>query len=280
MADQDSTQPYVKRRKRRTAAWIFFGVGGTGCAIMAIIAFLGQISGNFSIKLNEQDNAKIAMATETSFSDETSYLRAQGLVSADCITADNLPDDNLVDTETGGDKNGDNYFAYTFYIKNTSADKVSYNVAVNIDDYRNPSNQAVSLIAILRLRVFENLVTTPDAITHAMSTYAKGTSTPYTNSDGVTEYREPIAIHNTLSDGKVVFPEASGNMKAENLTYAEMFKSDSVAYDRVYSDLAPNNLVRYTVMMWLEGADPDCIGKEPKDSSVTFSMHFSAIQNV
>jgi hypothetical protein len=278
MAVNDSTQPYVQKKKRKKIAWILFGVGGTGCLMLAIIAFLGQISGNFSIKLKEQDNAKLAMATETSFSDQTSYLRADGLTSADCMTADILPDDAVLDSDAGGSKNGENYFAYTFYIKNTSADKVSYNVAVNIDNYRNPSNQAVSLIAILRLRVYENLVTTPETITHSMSTYAKGSSAPFTKSDGTTELREPIAIHNKLSDGTIVFPEPSGNMKAENLAFAEMFKSDAVAYDQVYANLQPTSVVRYTVVLWLEGTDEDCVGKEPENSSVTFSMHFSAIQ--
>ena len=282
MAAKEQTQPYVKRRKRRIVAWFFFGIGGTGCLILGILAFLGQTSGNFSIKLNEADTAKLVMATESSFSDgsESSYLRAQGLTSADVIAADIIPEDSEVDSDVGGTKNGPNYLVYTFYIKNSSTEKISYNVSVNIDDYRSPSNQAVSLIAILRMRVYENLVL-PEGITHSMATYAKASSTPFTKDDGTVEYRDPISLCTVLNDGTKILPtEISGNMKAENVGFAEPFVSNSIAFSRLYTDLASQGIVRYTVVTWLEGNDPDCIGKEPLNSSVTFSMHFSAIQQV
>src|SRR5574344_43915 len=280
MGEKDQAQPYVKRRKRKIVAWFFFGIGGTGCLILGILAFLGQVSGNFSLKLNESDQNKLAMATVSNFSDESSYLRAQGLTSADVIAADVLPDDAEIDSDVGGSKNGPNYLAYTFYIKNTSTEKVSYNVSVNIDDYKSPTNQAVSLIAILRMRVYENLVV-GDTITHSMTTYAKASSTPFTKDDGTVEDRDPISLGTVLSNGKKILPtEISGNMKAENVGFAEPFASTSVACERLYSDLPTQGIVRYTVVTWLEGNDPDCIGKEPLNSSVTFSMHFSAIQQV
>lgn len=280
MAAKDQAQPYYKRRKRKVIAWIFFGVGGTGCLVLGILAFLGQVSGNFSISLKESDQAKLAMATESNFSDESSYLRAQGLTSADVIAADILPDDSEIDSDVGGSKNGPNYLAYTFYIKNASTEKISYNVSVNIDDYKSPSNQAVSLIAILRMRVYENLVV-GTTLTHSMTTYAKASSTPFSKDDGTVEYRDPISLCTVLSDGTKLLPtEISGNMKAENVGFADPFVSNSIACNRLYTDLASQGIVRYTVVTWLEGNDPDCIGKEPLGSSVTFSMHFSAIQQV
>jgi hypothetical protein len=282
MAAKDETQPYVKRRKKKIIAWFFFGIGGTGCLILGILAFLGQTSGNFSIKLNETDQAQLAMATASDFNDgsSTSYLRAEGLTSADVMAADILPEDAQLDSDVGGSKNGPNYLAYTFYIKNTSTEKVSYNVSVNIDDYRSPYNQAVSLIAILRLRVYENLEIS-DTINHNMTTYGKSSSTPFVKDDGTTEYRDPISLCSVLADGTKILPtDISGNMKAENVGWAEPFVSNNIACSRQYSDLAKNGIVRYTVVMWLEGNDPDCIGQEPQGSSVTFSMHFTAIQQV
>ena len=183
MVAQDQTQPYVKRRKRKIVAWFFFGVGGTGCLALGILAFLGQVSGNFSISLKESDQTKLAMATESNFSDESSYLRAQGLTSADVIAADILPDDSEIDSDVGGSKNGPNYLAYTFYIKNTTTEKVSYNVSVNIDNYKSPSNQAVSLIAILRMRVYENAMV-GDTLTHSMLSG----NTFYLNEAPITEH--------------------------------------------------------------------------------------------
>src|SRR5574344_127673 len=120
MAAKDQAQPYYKRRKRKVIAWIFFGVGGTGCLVLGILAFLGQVSGNFSISLKELDQAKLAMGTESNFSDESSYFRAQGLTSADVIAPYILPDESEIDSDVGGSKNGANYLAYTFYIKNAS----------------------------------------------------------------------------------------------------------------------------------------------------------------
>jgi len=278
MAENNTTQPYVKRKRRKKFAWICFSVGLVGCTVLGILAFLGQTSGNFSIKLNEADAVKLTMSQDSTFSAETSYLRATGLVSASTIAADILPEDTSLDSNDGGSKNGPNYLCYTFFIKNNSTDKVSYNVEFDIDNYRNPVNQAVSLLAILRMRVFENIMTS-GAETHAMTTFAKSSTTPFTKSDGTVESREPISLCTVNSDGSKVFPTTlSGNMKAENIGYAEMFKSNTICYDRIYENLQPQNVVRYTAVVWLEGNDPDCIGAEPVGASVTFSMHFAAIQ--
>jgi hypothetical protein len=284
MAANDSTQPYVKRRKRKIIAWIAFGVGAVGCAVFAIIAFLGQVSGNFSITLNQVDQVKLGMSTESGFTDpasETSYLRAVGLTSASAISADIMPEDSELDSNVGGPKNGPNYLVYTFFIKNTSTAKVSYNVSLNIDSYKNPKNQAVSLLAILRMRVYENLVNADSTLTHSMKTYGQAATAPFTKSDGTIEYRDPISLCTKYSDGTKVLPTTlEGNMKAENVGWCDPFESNTVAYDRIYTDLPSQDVVRYTVVVWLEGNDPDCIGDEPVGASVTFSMHFSPIQEI
>jgi hypothetical protein len=41
--------------------------------------------------------------------------------------------------------------------------------------------------------------------------------------------------------------------------------------------LGSQDMFRYTVVMWLEGFDPDCKGSQPTQAYVTFSMFFSVL---
>src|SRR5574344_2030782 len=92
-----------ERKKRRRIAWIVFGVSGTGIAILAILAFLGQISGSFTIKLNQVE-AHLGLSDNDGFSTTTSYLTASGLPQGYEYTADKLPESEVFDDNTGGDK--------------------------------------------------------------------------------------------------------------------------------------------------------------------------------
>jgi len=280
------SQPFqsYKRKKRRKAAWIVFAVSGTGMAILSILAFLGQVSGTFTVKLNQVE-AHLGLSSDDTFPTQTSYLTTPGLPNGYNFSCDKLPTIEEMDSNTGGDKSENildkegqivyqKYMGTTFFLKNFAADTTAYRVSLNIDDYRTPSNQTASLLESLRVRVFENIFTGTTE-THSFETYALEASTAYwfTKADGSEETRETIGAYTTASDGTRT-PAAA---KAENNAFATNFESNSIVFSRDYPALEALMEIRYSIFIWIEGDDKQCASVQPLNSSVTLSMHFATI---
>jgi len=263
---QIPNETYVRRHKQKRIALAVLTVSSIGCSVLGLVAFFGNTSGQFTVKIDSK--ADLTMDTDGSFDQKTSYLKATGLENASTTYADFLPDDDVIDNSTGGAKNGyftsekhpeytvGKYMAYTFYVKNVGTEDSLFNLTVNIDTYRNGINQAVSLVDIVRLRIYDNKVIAGDesAQTHGCRTYAK------ISKDGVNP--ELVSYENATKD--------------ENKAASETFLSEKVVLDENYL-LGSQKEYRYTVAMWLEGWDPDCSGSAPEQAYVSFSMFFSVL---
>jgi len=297
MATQED---YVKRKRKKHIAWIFTVTGLVGCALIAVMAFLGKQSGQFTIQL-DTGKTQLTMSTNPSFGGSsgssgdsgsggggTTYLAATGLDSSTVNTAGALPNDDLIDNSDGGSHNRSDpatgtYFAYTFFLKNDSTAFVSYSVSMSIDDYKNPENEATSLLDIIRVRLYENIHDTSLGYTHNETTYAMQSTIEWKMLDGslidgaATTQKEPIARYGT--DQKTVdgVADFSANAREENKGFADPFASNVLVFGRVHSNLPVGAVVRYTIVMWLEGYDVNCQGHQPKNASITLSMHFNVL---
>lgn len=273
-----------QRKKRRRIAWIVFGISGTGVAILAIIAFLGQISGNFTVKLN-QEEAHLGLSSDDGFTNQTTYLTAKGLPYGYQYSCDKLSDSEVADSNAGGDKSKDvtdekgntlyqEYFGMTFFMKNFAEETAAFHVSMNIDDYTTPSNQATSLLESLRVRVYENIFTGTTE-THSCETYGLQASQSnwFTLPDGTTETRECIGKKVTASDGTRT-PDAAKDI---NNGFCTNFESTKIVFGRDFNAMTSKMILRYSIQMWIEGDDPEAQGVQPIGSSVTLSMHFSSI---
>lgn len=188
-----------RKRRRRIASWITL-VSAVGVSIFVIVAFIGSTNGTYSVKM-EDKKGTLTMALEPTFQNKVTYLSAKGLENAYATRADNLPDDDVIDDEPGGSKNGkrisqtndsfsyDTYLGYTFFIKNVSNSDVTYTLDLNIDKFKNPDNNATSPLDILRIRFYENSYVDGGAKTHSSETFARSTNTPFYYPDGTLETR-------------------------------------------------------------------------------------------
>jgi hypothetical protein len=259
-------ETFIRRRKQKRVALVILSVSGIGVLMLGIIAFLGQVSGNFTVKIDSK--ADLTMDdTDGTFVQKTSYLKATGLKNASTIYADNIPDDDIVDGAAGGSKNGtktteshpdysvDTYMCYTFYVKNVSKDSSNFNLTLNIDAYENGINASCSLIDIVRLRLYCNpFVEGETSTTHDNETYAN------LNKDGKSS--ELVSYENSAQE--------------RNRAAATPFLNNKTVLNEDYV-LGSQDMYRYTVVMWLEGFDPDCKGSQPTQAYVTFSMFFSVL---
>lgn len=162
---------------------------------------------NFTITLDSNlyyENHLVIYETEN-YKIYRRQLRPAALEYFDNISYKWLPKD-LNDYE--GSHNGDNYFAYSFYIENLGNDIEDYYMEVIIDD------------------VVKNV---DDAIRYRI--YFDGEETTYAKLSPDTNEAEPGTVP---------------------------FESEKLITSQNIEKFGPGEKHKYTIVMWLEGSDPEC----------------------
>ena len=219
-----------RRRKRLAAAllrmdklslWLL----GLLLAVAAlfITAFMQEKMGNFTINLNRLELFRkgIAISDEAYFEKPTARLVADTVLDATNISIDDLPE-NIDDVD--GNHNGDNFMAYTYYVRNAGKEDVYYNASITLDSCAKGAEEAV------RVAVWRN---------------GERTVYAWPSADGSPEYG------------------------------CENFVDEKTVCSFREEDFLVGNVDKYTIAIWMEGDDPECIDRIV-GGSVEFSMRIDA----
>ena len=173
------------------------------------ILYIVNTNGNFTITLdkNAYENEKLEVSPRKDFQYTTHKLVVDNLDYIDNITEAWIPAN--VDTEADGPHNGNNYMAYTFYVRNSSQDVISYSRSIQI------------------LAKVKNV---DDAV--RVKVYLNGESIVYAKRTPDTNEPEPGTTP---------------------------FVSDKIVMSELREDFHPGDVDKYTIVIWLEGNDPECI---------------------
>ena len=182
--------------------------------------------GSFTVSIDEDAKGPslISLSETADFASPTVRLEAQEVARMTNISGTDIPAD--VDSHDGA-HNGENYMAYTFYMKNSGKAVCDVLTELRIDGVVKEADEAV------RVRVYKNSIPTTYAKLAADGTPEPGT-TPF-------------------EGGKKVLSELS-------------------------EDLAPGEITKYTIVIWLEGNDPECLDNI-KGGSVKMSLMFSVVED-
>lgn len=192
---------------------------------LLLLAFDGY--GSFTISVKDYGDRKYALALceNDKFGKNSSMLNATPSKNIDNIAASMLPDDL---NDINGSHNGENYIAYTFYVKNTGEEACSYKYNILI------TRATLGIDAAARIRLYFN------------ADYYKAAEDKYSYSSDFVDYAKP---------------KTNGNGEPEtdpvNRTMTNFLSNDVVAEGRVI-DFKPGDISKITVVIWLEGNDPDC----------------------
>jgi len=175
--------------------------------IVYIVSILYSKFGSLTVSVSKLDaNLYCLSLSETKdFISPITTLTAKSAEDVTNISVNDLPQD--IDS-IDGQHNGDNYLAYTFYLKNGGEDTVTYQYTINILDVTNNIDKAI------RFRLYVNGIYTD---------YAK--------------------------------TRADGGGAEEGTT--EFYKDKMICLNQI-SDFAPENITKFTVVIWIEGNDTDC----------------------
>lgn len=200
------------------------------CSIVVLLlifygsASLFQGSGGFTVSFVKNPDlaaGRISLSEQEDFATSTVVLSADGVEQMDNISGTWLPED--IGEHPGGSHNGENYIAYTFYVRNTGDATCTLYAEMQIDNTYRGADEAI------RVRIYRN---------GEVTTYAK------------------LAADGTPEPGTVPF------------------QSETQVFCEEEEDFAVDEITKYTIIIWLEGDDPECLDNI-KGGKVRMSLTFS-----
>ena len=240
------TKTLVKKlnREKRMRKIVLIGLSAILLSFLLffIIASIREFTGSFTINLNyKETEGGFSLYDNAAFNNPTTRLSPDPLKKA--MTNITLPDLDLggIDASIGGSRHGSvnpsesAYLAYTFFIKNNLPEAHAYETRINLVDAAKGVEEAVRLIII------------KDKLTY----YSPGN-----------ERISTVYGKQNKSDGCLdVFCDES---------FLDVRRGTVIHFD---SELKPGEVHKYTIVMYLEGEDPECVD-DIKGGMIKFNMEF------
>ena len=234
--------------------WFFFGkglwalIGALLLLLLALFLFstVTQLRGHFTINMSDGLFKEGFVLSETKdFANPTTHLVCTPAENVPCVSISHLPDD--LDTIDG--QHNANYFAYTFYCRNEGESTVGYEWQINLN------SESMNLPAACWVMIFED---------GEMAFYARRNvetgleeALPAFGDDSRGYIGKPLGQFSKYPDQQYQTIE-----EGDGYTYERVipipFVTNSVVAQGIQEEVAPMDVHKYTVVIWLEGDDPDC----------------------
>ncbi len=231
---------------RGKALWALLGALAALLTAFFIMSLVTKMRGHFTINMtDDMFREGFSLSSVESFENPTGYLYSQPLEGAPCISIMDIPE-NV--GEVDGFHDDLTCFVYTFYIKNEGITTVGYDYQLLI----NSESQDLSRATWIML--FED---------GEMSFYAQarddGTAEALPAFDDNTRgyRRRPFFLEAKDPDAQYQKMEVNSSLDYYRII-PHQFISDTTVMTGRMSGVAPEEVHKYTVVIWLEGDDPDC----------------------
>ncbi len=222
-----------------------------GAALLAILALLGmsavsQMRGYFTINLSDRLFRQGFTLSETvDFAKPSTQLFAEPAVDVPCISITDLGAD--IDSYEG-QHNGFGYFAYTYYIRNEGDATVDYSWELRMD------GESLNLSSAAWIMVFED---------GEMKLYAEknadgSVQTVPGQDDDSRGYLEVPVMTLAKDPTQFLQPIKTVGERTYNRIITIPFADEDTVTTGLQTEVAPMEIHKYTVVIWLEGDDPDC----------------------
>lgn len=210
------------------------------------------------------------------------FLNAEGLTNAKPTQAEKVlqfcstlyDKEDLAGTNVFLDESGNQRaLAYTFYLENASekAEAQNFTFYISLSAYIAPTNAgAKNPYSYLRVIVFRNV---EGSGTHDHTIYGAPNDQGYGTVDGgANDLRECISAYREVKEGESTLRESLYYDGEEG--YCVNFSSNTNELIREDDRIEKGQTLRYTIVTYFEGLDPDCAGSYPENSSLSLSAHF------
>lgn len=244
---------YFDKRKWLLLLWFFHGRGlwallGALAMLLLVLSLFSQVTrqrGNFTINMSDAMFRKGFTLSETEdFRNPTTHLFATPAVDVPCISIVNIPED--VDQQEG--THNATYFAYTFWVRNEGETSVDYAWQININ------SESQDLSKASWVMVFEDGV---------MNFYAEADENgqqqalPAFDDDSRGYIGAKLIEYAEKPEEQFQLMAAKGDLMYYRYI-PQNFTDESIVTHGTVMEVEPMETHKYTVVIWLEGDDPDC----------------------
>lgn len=243
---------YFDKKKLFPFLWWFHG-RGLGLLLAAAALLLGalflmsaisQMRGHFTINLSDRMFREGFSLSETQdFENITTHLFAEPAVDVPCMSIRQIP----ADIDQGDGQKNSTFFAYTFYIRNDGVSAANYDWQIQINSESKSLSQATWVM------VFEE-----DEMTVFAEQGEDGSPQALPAMDDNSRGYPEMEIFQKLKD-----PDQYKLIRIQSdQRYYRVIPKNFVSQDVVTTGkkegMMPGDVHKYTVVIWLEGDDPDC----------------------
>lgn len=226
--------------------------------MLFIIGFFVRQDGDFTIQLGEVSrNQGLSLYDKGDFANNKAYTRlvADGLKELDDNTYYDVREIlyNTLDVRDGS-HNSHNYFAYTFYIANEGTGIVDYNLTIKMLNSTRGMSDAVRVVVVY--------------------------DTTFYNAPANERKHVVLAKPNAAGEMDVLKDQYGNVMPDQMQDNATPFQGTTDIYTRFVAGLHHQkdiNTHKYTVVIYLEGGDPD-MSNNLKGASLKFSIDMSVVK--
>lgn len=220
---------------RMVAAWQGIGLISSLLIGGYVMASFYTQSGEFVIRVDHPGEKRLVLSDTPDFPEELLTLAGTAITEADNISIYDI--DNRV-AQIDGDHNGQDYVAYTFYVKNVGLDPITYNYSLNI---RRATKGIENATWVLFYYDDEHEVL-------AATSKSGGAESQHS------EYELPF--QDAAKDpAQYTYNEQTG---IHTLT-TKPFAAERVVKTGEREAIQPQEIDKYTIVIWLEGEDPECV---------------------
>ena len=192
-------------------------------------------AGEFVIRVDHPGEKWLVLSDTQDFSEELIVLNGEAIKEADNISIFSISSD--VD-DIDGEHNGPNYVAYTFYLKHIGYETIDYSYTLSIEHATKGIEEAVW---VMLYHNGKQQIFAKESKGGGQESQNSGFEFPFYD-----EARKPK---------QYTYDEASGLYTLN----AEEFASSKVIAMAEREAFEPQDIDKFTVVIWLEGEDPECI---------------------
>lgn len=239
---------------RVVAAWQTIVILVCILVILYLLSAFYTGKGEFVIKLDRPMADEGFILSETNdFSDFLVTLRDDAVKNATNISLYDIPKDVM---NVDGKHNGDNYVAYTFYLKNKTTKVHDYHYELSVQSTSKNADTATWVMVFKNGK--QNIYARKNSGGYPEYLYSKW-EFPFMkyaeNPKVQTIVKDTDNIH--ITDEMIQYHEFT---KLEGLYQLETvpWKSGDLVCTGSRGEINPGEVDKYTVVIWLEGDDPDC----------------------
>ena len=254
--------------------WALFGALLMLLFVLFFVAKVTEMRGHFTVNLTDElFRQGLSVGTELDektgkLKDASNYLFSDPLENAPCTSIKLIPG-NVHENE--GKSSTDNYVAYSFYVRN-EGDKVvdfDYELLINSESHSLSEATWVMLIHNGEMTFYAKA----DQSGKEEILPKRGATNPETGK--LVGYRKERLEFMDMA----LYPELQFERIGDSNSFHVIplkFESDEVVTSGRETMVAPGELHKYTIVLWLEGDDPDCTD-ELIGGHIGFEMKFDLI---